>query len=412
MFSQEKDLFYLYINGERNKLRKMKDRLFFFKSFFQGFLWDLLRSFRINRNRNYQKPDLLGKVVIHADSINNFNTLSFLYQRYPEAKLTCTGGYVGKREDAINLRYGYSSHANFIKYLFLLYLYFHPKCGSKMIQLIKLDYFYPQFYRFLFQNNQPRAIFISNDHTASSRGLILVAKDMGIRTVYFQHACVTEIFPPLRFDLSFLYGTYSRNIYQSIGEVEGEVFAIGNPTYDDYKKEIMNKKRSYKIGIAYNSLDQLAGVEYVVRELEDRIKKYGICLRPHPADGRKIAFHGEFSVSNPRSQSSRDFLKEMDIIVAGNTSLLLEAACMNVLPLQYNFSAYDPHLSDYYGFISQGLAIYCGSIEEIVDKIDNFVSERVKDIRNRAKAYDASIGSEYEFHVKERIFSTLDKQLL
>lgn len=412
LFDQKVDLFHLYIHGKRNKLEKNKHHFFFFKSLFQGILWDLLRSFRINRNKNYRRPDLLGKVVIHADSANNFNTLSFLHQKYPEAVLTCIGGYVGKRKDAINLRYGYSTYPNFTKYFFLLFLYFHPKYGSKMIQLIKLDYFYPQFYRLLFQDNQPRAIFISNDHAPSSRALILVARKMGIKTIYLQHACVTEIFPPLRFDCSFLYGTYSQSIYEAVGEIEGRVYSVGNPAFDEWREAIINKKRSYKIGIAYNTLDNLEDVKNVVRDLEMRMEGYEIYLRPHPADGREIPFSGRFVVSNSKSQLSCDFLKDLDVVVAGNTSLLFEAACMNVLPLQYAFSPHDPYLQDYYGFIRNGLALECRSIKEIIDIVGNFDNSKHQDVRSRAKGYDASIGSDYEFRVKEKIFSILDKQFL
>src|SRR5690606_16182909 len=113
-----------------------------------------------------------------------------------------------------------------------------------------------------------------------------------------------------------------------------------------------------------------------------------------------------------QNESSLAFLKEMDIVIAGNSSLLLEAACMNVLPLQYDFSNYDAHLRDYYGFIRNGLAIHCSSIEEIIHKIDSVDFADYENIRARAKAYDASIATDYEFNVQEKIFSILDTNLL
>ncbi|WP_209332846.1 hypothetical protein [Lunatimonas salinarum] len=197
-----------------------------------------------------------------------------------------------------------------------------------------------------------------------------------------------------------------------MGKIDGQIYAVGNPAFDKWIEAITKKRRSYKIGLAYNTLDHLDDVDYLIRTLEKKIEGYEICLRPHPADGRVIHFYGKFTISNSKTQSSNSFLKEIDIVIAGNTSLLLEAACMNVLPLQYDFSNYDSYLQDYYGFIRNGLTIHCKSIEEIIDNIKGFDNMKSENIRSRAKGYDASIASDYEFQVKEKIFSILDKQLI
>src|SRR5690606_36987065 len=107
-------------------------------------------------NKDYKKPDLHNKVVIHVNTVNNCNSLDFLRKRYPDAILTSIGGFVGGRKDITNIRYGYSSQPHFKKYLFLLFLYFHPKYGSRMNRLIRENYFYPEFFKILFQDNQPR----------------------------------------------------------------------------------------------------------------------------------------------------------------------------------------------------------------------------------------------------------------
>src|SRR5690606_33114368 len=248
-----------------------------------------------------------NKVVIHVNTLNNLNALIFLRSRYPDAVWTSVGGFVGKGEDVTDIRRGYKSNPTLIKYVFLLYLYVSSKYGTKMSELIKRNYFYIGYFQFLYQNNKPKTIFISNDHTPSSRALILAAKKMGIRTVYLQHACVTGIFPPLRFSYSFLYGSHSRSVYEKIGNIEGEIFTVGNPVFDEYNKAITEKKISFKIGVAYNTLDNLDDVEYLVKELEKEVVNSEIWLRPHPADGRKIHFGGNFTISNSKVESSREF---------------------------------------------------------------------------------------------------------
>ena len=59
---------------------------------------------------------------------------------------------------------------------------------------------------------------MSNDHSPANRALLLVAKSKGIKTVYMQHASVSNLFPVLDFDYSFLDGVNAYNIYK---EIEG-----------------------------------------------------------------------------------------------------------------------------------------------------------------------------------------------
>src|SRR5690606_36910396 len=140
----------------------------FFKTLFKGLVWDIMRMANVRRNRNFQKPYLYNKVVIHVNTLNNLNALIFLRSRYPDDVWTSVGGFVGKGEDVTDIRRGYKSNPTLITYVFLLYLYVSSKYGTKMAELIKRNYFYIGYFQFLYQNNKPKTIFISNDHTPSS----------------------------------------------------------------------------------------------------------------------------------------------------------------------------------------------------------------------------------------------------
>ena len=58
--------------------------------------------------------------------------------------------------------------------------------------------------KILRENPQLKLIVLANDHITSCRCLIELAEKYGIKTLYVQHASITERFPPLHFSYSFL----------------------------------------------------------------------------------------------------------------------------------------------------------------------------------------------------------------
>jgi hypothetical protein len=54
--------------------------------------------------------------------------------------------------------------------------------------------------------DRPRFLVVSNDHNPINRALTLLALKLGVKSIYMQHASVSERFPPLRFNYAFLDG--------------------------------------------------------------------------------------------------------------------------------------------------------------------------------------------------------------
>ena len=75
--------------------------------------------------------------------------------------------------------------------------YFHKFCET---------YIYVPFFLEELQKIRPKLALISNDHTVQARSLRISAEILGIKTLYMQHASVSEIFPPLEFDYALLDG--------------------------------------------------------------------------------------------------------------------------------------------------------------------------------------------------------------
>src|SRR5690606_28826483 len=78
---------------------------------------------------------------------------------------------------------------------------------------------------------KPAVLIQANDHSPSRVALSMIMKGLGVPRVYLQHAEVTQHFPPLDFECSVLRNEQSRDTYEAIGPLHGQVYVI--PRYED-----------------------------------------------------------------------------------------------------------------------------------------------------------------------------------
>lgn len=69
------------------------------------------------------------------------------------------------------------------------------------------------FYRVLSQV-RPGFVITANDHNVPNRCMLAVAHHLGIKTVYLQHASVSNLFPALRVNYAFLDGQCALDTYR------------------------------------------------------------------------------------------------------------------------------------------------------------------------------------------------------
>lgn len=212
----------------------------------------------------------------------------------------------------------------------------------------------------------PRFVVVANDHSPENRCLLAVANVLGVDTVYLQHASVTSLFPALNVKYAFLDGEYSLNIYRACEEnrppnrknyLNPIVFLTGQ------KKNLNCKSRvdSTRVGVAVNSLDNPHDVVGLVRDLSEH--GFEVVFRWHPRQNRshvdcfKAQFEGEerVSLSDPGLEDVATFLCSLRCLVAGNSSIHLEAALVGVVPVYYEEE--HSRVSDYYGYVRHGLSI-------------------------------------------------------
>lgn len=253
--------------------------------------------------------------------------------------------------------------------------------------------------RIWLKKTNPKAIIMANDHSFQNRIILKVAKEYNILTFYLQHASVTDKFPPLAFDFALLDGMDALEKYNCSGLTKTKVFLIGICKFDKYYNDINYHRMVKTLGICASNIDRVSSIERLCKKIKMAFPSLHIILRPHPGDSRydewiRISALYEMDFSDARKEMPFDFLKKIDVIIAGDSNILLEAAVMNIYPMYYDISQ---KRADYYGFIKNGLTQYFLEPEDVCKTIHKILNNKPY-IRNKAKYYCNAIDTEFDGH--------------
>ncbi|OOE85046.1 CgeB family protein [Salinivibrio sharmensis] len=275
------------------------------------------------------------------------------------------------------------------------------------ILLDKLDKFlsvhlYLFYFNRVVEEISPSYVIVSNDHNTMNRALIAVARYKGIKTVYLQHASVSNIFPALNFDYSFLDGMSAVEIYQEcennrppalLIKKNQEIFLSGQ------KKAISKIDRCDRelIGIAPNALDKDEDVKLLANHLIQ--KGYKPLLRWHPGLGKrkieklKSVLGSMVTFSDPKLDSLNEFFNQTLSVIAGNSSILLEAALAGLTPIYYQITK--SPLEDYYGYVEKGISIKCNYLNEIEPCISKINAGKLNIKRESIRYFSSTYDTEW-----------------
>lgn len=344
---------------------------------------------------------LQNKVWLYVVSQNNYDSLKFisisLQQTVMVAGQNKEIGKYNQHVERISLR---GKILYYYKFLPLL-LYFYRKKRKHTIRFFDILFdavgFYEIYLRKL-RKYKPACVVFANDHTPDARAMLLAAKNLGIKTIYIQHASVSKIFPPLQFDLSLLEGEDSLEKYKACGPVSGRVEFIGMPKFDAYINYRNTKKKINTIGIGANLMDRTEEIQEALTKLTQAFPELNIILRPHPRDKRDFSFTQNLSdwvsFSDSRQVPVFDFLKQIDVLIAGNSGIHLEAVLLNVWSIFYNFNSKE-NLRDYYGYVINSLSDHATSPEQLVQMIQQHLFQR-PDVYTRTRYFNATVGTEWD----------------
>lgn len=255
---------------------------------------------------------------------------------------------------------------------------------------VELDRSIGDFYDF---NPQVKLLIVSNDHFPIMRSFIEQARTHGIKTLYSQHASVSEHFPPLVFDYSFLDGEESYLKYKAISRIEGNVFLVGSPRFDVITQ--LERQKSDLIGVAVKKKDDYDKILSLINTLKEK-GLHNIVVRPHPQWDKQNTDWSLFTnagceMSHPLQENPFKFISRISFLIAGASSIHLEAALLRIPSAIYSFRTNEANL-DYYGYAKMGLTPLASNENEIVSLIKKSNLPSIDTIRY----YDAAFGTEYD----------------
>lgn len=239
-----------------------------------------------------------------------------------------------------------------------------------------------------------RLVLLPNDHVMRHRAFERAAAAVGCRTAYVQHASVTERFPPLRTTYALLDGLDALEKYVSAGTSATTVYLTGSPLHDQLLTVGSQRLPAAGIGLCLNLLDEPS----VVKEVVGRFAAVGmdqkLIVRTHPRDRRLWShFLPGVEVRSAVAEPLTSFLQDVQVVLAGNSNVHLEAAIFGRPSLLVELSK---SVEDHYGFVAAGLVEKI-EVEDVVEAVNDLweVSPKV-DRRHSLRRFSAVMGTPWE----------------
>lgn len=348
---------------------------------------------------NYYQKIYDGTILFVLPSLNNFRSLERIIKRVKDSRDNVVVNGNAYYKSLPRLYVLYYSIRNIPK--LLRQIKDLPPADRRIVGHYNYLFFitsgYTYCYMRLLSKYKPECVVMSNDHIGYCRALILICEDLGIKTIYVQHASVSYAFPELHFSFSFLDGIDALEKYTAEGKkVCGEAILLGAVRYDRLGEYRLSRHQHPRhcIGIAINKLDDDRKVNEFCNQLLEAFGDLKIKIRSHPSMKKNpLVFDNKERIcyTCATDESIIDFLDSIDILVAGDSGVHLDAILGGVPTIAYNFSSL-PY-SDNYKYVEHGLINLTGNINELLTMVGKKHSEFPH--MSLVRLYDESFGKSY-----------------
>lgn len=245
----------------------------------------------------------------------------------------------------------------------------------------------------------------ANDHSGLSQIGFVAARKTGIKTIYIQHASISDKFPPLSTDYALLDGQDALDKYTAAGAYKTQAHLVGASKYDAYLNNQAIDTPGNLIGICIGHiLPNHTDFETLCNLLQE--KRTSFCLRFHPAvtpDIRQKYLAQGWTSSNPEEEGALDFIIRCHTLVSADSNILLEAILLKRRPI---YLSHDASIFDYYGFLKRKvLEGVCYRAEEVMDMLDQ--TYLIEQYRTEAKYYQDTLYTEWEGQSAELVIQKL-----
>src|SRR5690554_5866102 len=195
--------------------------------------------------------------------------------------------------------------------------YFHNFCSV---------YTYLIYFHRVLKQAKPDFVITSNDHNPPNRSLLAVAHFLGVKTVYLQHASVSNLFPALRVDYAFLDGQCALDTYRECEKnqpLTSRMAPAPKVLLTGQKKKLArnDKHEVAAIGVALNALDDASVAIRFVKELVSAGQELRVRWHPGQSERDIQQYLKGFSsiprvrLSNPRTEAVSDFMANVRYVV-------------------------------------------------------------------------------------------------
>lgn len=245
----------------------------------------------------------------------------------------------------------------------------------------------------------------ANDHSGISQIGFVAARDVGLKTIYIQHASISDKFPPLRTDYALLDGQDALDKYEAAGSFKTKVHLLGASKYDTYLSNRAINTIGDLVGICIGHvLPNHVDFETLCQLLEEKGDLF--CLRFHPAVSNEVRQQYSakgWAISNPEEETALDFIMRCHTVVSADSNILLEAILLKRRPI---YLSHDASIFDYYGFLNRKvLEGVCYNAKDVCDMLSKLY--HLEDYRPQAKHYQETLYTEWEGRSAELVIQKI-----
>ena len=262
-----------------------------------------------------------------------------------------------------------------------------PQVRGSVVARLQYQQFLAAY--FLFRNSLRQQASIvavgANDHSPLQCGFYAAAQQAGMKLVYIQHAHVTGVFPPLKFDLSLLFGQRARDTYAAKGSASRTLLVGSGAVGDRLRKKLVFPDGIQVLGIALTNVSISPGVWQCIAQIREATGAKRVLVRLHPAFRGEVGAQPDVEIS--RGAPILDDLRRIDLLVSGTSSIMIEALKHRV-PVAYCVGL-DDIGHDYYGFVKAGVV---PELEPAAAAcLDAVAAHYQRDWQARAEQWDLSV---------------------
>ena len=275
--------------------------------------------------------------------------------------------------------------------------------------LFLVDYLVYQFY-FNVKKKRPRGVVAHSLFSPRGLSLMSAAIKEKVPSLFILHGACSTSFPGITFptfpvDLHLIksQASYDGIKLRSVPEC-GLVF-YGLPVSEAPFRKVPASLKTLGVCLTYAVVEEY--LDEMLSQISDTIQPEKIKIRFHPRDPLGKIFFREGVETSHTSETVQDFSKNCDLVIAGNTSAILEILKIGC-PVAY-VSDLDTLGYDIYGFVGKQLVPGFSTVKDIDFSEILAIYDRSIWIQ-RMNYFDPSYGfdrEEYNMMVKSKIATVL-----